>query len=101
MKIPRPYPRGIEAECSISKSQYEDRFRKWGFRKNLKGAEWGVIRHHVSKRKREGKDSNLYVDGILVPAKKVRKETSRNTFVSLRDPVARGKGSLALAKGVI
>jgi hypothetical protein len=73
----------IKADSLVSKSQYERQFKKWHFRKNLKNAEWNAVNVHLSKRKRDGKESDLYVDGILVPRKKVQKETSRNCFVSL------------------
>jgi hypothetical protein len=53
----------------------------------LKGREWGAINHHVSKRKRDGKESDLYIHGALVPQKKVRKETSQNSYASLRGTV--------------
>ena len=44
----------------------------------------------MSQRKREGKESDLYVDGVLVPKSKVQKETSRNCFFSLAEQYAEG-----------
>jgi hypothetical protein len=37
-----------------SKAQYEDQFRKWDIRKNLKASEWKYVAHRVQKRKIEG-----------------------------------------------
>ncbi|KAI9671342.1 MAG: Ankyrin-2 [Alyxoria varia] len=71
-------------EFHASKSQYERHFKKWGFRKNLKSSEWKAIHHKIDKRKREGKDSDLYVDGTMIKKQKVRKETSRNTCISTK-----------------
>jgi hypothetical protein len=73
-----------------SKPQYERQFKKWGFRKNLKSLEWKAVSHHLRKRKREGKESDLYVDETLVPEKKLRKETARNGFVSVWELYAQG-----------
>ena len=62
-------------------------------RKNLKNHEWKAVHHHTSKRKLDGKESDLYVDGILITNKKVRKETSRNSFTSTFDRIAQGSPS--------
>jgi selenocysteine-specific translation elongation factor len=88
---------GFNANDLISKSQYERHFKKWEFRKNLKNQEWRDVHVHLSKRKRDGKESDLYVDGILVPSKEIQKETSRNCFVSLLEQHARGKASQDLS----
>ena len=61
-----------------SKSKYEARFKKWGFRKNLKKHEWIPLDYHITKRKRESKKSNVYFHRRLMPQETVRKETLRN-----------------------
>ncbi|KAK7734363.1 hypothetical protein SLS57_000057 [Botryosphaeria dothidea] len=53
--------------------QYERQFKKWGFRKNLKKREWEWYFRRERKRKREGKESQLKVDGVLMPKKRVMK----------------------------
>jgi hypothetical protein len=63
---------------SNRKAQYERQFKKWGARKNLRETEWKFIHHRTQKRKREGKESVAYVDDILVPPKKLKKEVSRH-----------------------
>ena len=65
-----------------SKSQYEHRLRKWGFRKNFTRDEWRAIHYRIDIRKRLGKDSDLYVGGTLISQRKLRKEISRNTCIS-------------------
>lgn len=68
-------------------------------RKNLRSHEWKAVHHHTSKRKLIGKESDLYVDGILVPNKKVRKETMRNSFTSTSDRIAQGTPALSQSFG--
>ena len=87
-------PKWTIADVS-SKSQYERHFKQWKMRKNLKSHEWKAVHHHTSKRKHSGKESDLYVDGVLIPNKKVRKETLRNSFTSTFERVAQGSPFLA------
>jgi hypothetical protein len=63
------------AEFIDSKAQYERQFNKWNFRKNRKNPEWKFVHHRIEKRKRCGKESDLFIDGVLTSTKKVRKET--------------------------
>ncbi|KAF2798621.1 hypothetical protein K505DRAFT_232948, partial [Melanomma pulvis-pyrius CBS 109.77] len=58
-------------------SQYETRFRRWGFRKNLKRDDWKIIDNVRAERKQAGKSSEVYLNGELIPEEKVQKETSR------------------------
>jgi hypothetical protein len=66
------------AELVDSKAQYERQFRKWKFRKNRKDPEWKFVHHRVEKRKRGGKESDVYIDGVLIAKKKICQETSRH-----------------------
>ncbi|KAF2653820.1 ankyrin [Lophiostoma macrostomum CBS 122681] len=65
-----------------TKSQYEDRFRKWGWKKNKKADTWRFIAHRVEKRKRDKKESDVKINGEVIEYKKVKKEISRYGFVS-------------------
>jgi Clr5 domain len=65
-------------DITLRKSQYERHFKEWRFRKHLKKEEWAAVEHRLLKRKRALKESVVYVDGILLPPKKLRKEISRN-----------------------
>jgi len=47
----------------------------------LKKKDWVAVGNVVSMRKRDGKESEVLLDGFRLPPKKVRKEISRNTFV--------------------
>ncbi|KAF2836920.1 hypothetical protein M501DRAFT_986739 [Patellaria atrata CBS 101060] len=66
-----------------SKAQYERQFKRWALRKNITSKEWKTVGHKIEKRKRNEKESEVIVDGIVIPTAKVRKETSRNTFTAM------------------
>jgi hypothetical protein len=56
------------------KKQYENAFKKWRWRKNkLSLDKWKIINRKISKRKRLGLDSEVYVDGIRYPPEKVQR----------------------------
>jgi hypothetical protein len=59
----------------------------------LKKADWGVINHHVAKREREGKESDVLLHDVLIPPKKVRKEMLRNCSVFSSEYIDEGKQS--------
>ena len=40
------------------------------------------MRQKIDKRKAAGKDSDVYVDGVLMPPKRLRKEISRQGYMS-------------------
>ena len=56
-----------------SKAQYERQFKKWKFRKNRKQHDWASAGRIMKKRKRGGKESDVYIDGVLVETKKMCK----------------------------
>ncbi|KAF2177656.1 hypothetical protein K469DRAFT_515616, partial [Zopfia rhizophila CBS 207.26] len=60
-----------------TKSQYEARFRKWGIRKNLRGDEWQILNKKLERRKMEGKQSDVYINEVIIPKSKIRKEIRR------------------------
>jgi hypothetical protein len=68
---------GVESDDCTSKSEYEKYFKLWGFRKYLTKEEWTSIRHKVLGRKREGKECEVYLGGVLMPAKKVKRGIAR------------------------
>ena len=60
-----------------SKAQFEHRFDKWGFRKNLSKDEWGVVTYKIGKRKREHKDSEILLNELPMKTAKLEKAMSR------------------------
>lgn len=50
---------------------------------------WKYAGRKIGKRKRDGKESDVFWNGIRLPPKKVKKETTRN-FYSTIDQVALG-----------
>lgn len=67
----------LESDDCISKSEYEKYLKRWKFRKNLTKEEWTPVRHKVLARKREGKESDVYLEGVLMPAKRVKRGIGR------------------------
>ncbi|ETS74192.1 hypothetical protein PFICI_14058 [Pestalotiopsis fici W106-1] len=63
-----------------SKSQYEAKLKEWGFSKNIPVNTWKHVGHKIEKRKREGKDSVISINGVEISAKRVKKETSRHFY---------------------
>lgn len=66
----------MSANSTSRKAQYERRFKKWGFQRNKKSADWKIIAFKVTKRKREMKETEVRIDGDIIPTKKL-KELSR------------------------
>lgn len=89
------------ADSLDSKAQYEHHFKIWNFRKNLKSHEWIFVNHRFNKRKRNGKESDLYVNGVLVPKKKVKKETARHNFPTIIERYGSGDSTNASTYAVL
>ncbi|KAF4987838.1 hypothetical protein FDECE_15283 [Fusarium decemcellulare] len=63
---------------SASKAQYVRRLDKWGFRKNYTKAEWEIAGSQVRRRKeKEGKETQLVMNGRPISAKKLKKQLGR------------------------
>lgn len=45
--------------------------------KNLKAEDWVAIEYHTQKRKRQGLDTNVYINDELQNAKKLAKQANR------------------------
>ena len=78
------------ADSVDSKAQYERQFKKWKFRKNRTHRDWELAAPIINKRKRSGKETNLYIDGVLIPPTKIRKEISRYNFPTIQERYGRG-----------
>lgn len=57
--------------------QYRRMLRKWGFEKNVGQQEWDQALAIVRKRKAEGKDTQLTIDGKVISAKRLDKRSRR------------------------
>lgn len=60
-----------------SAGQFERQIQKWCFRKNLTQVEWQFAVRRIKKRKREGKDTELAIDGMPIASKKLKKAIVR------------------------
>ncbi|RWA07075.1 hypothetical protein EKO27_g8041 [Xylaria grammica] len=57
--------------------QLETKIKKWGFRKNIDKETWIPIDQHITKRKRDGKQSEVIFSGKRIKPETVRRETDR------------------------
>jgi hypothetical protein len=46
----------------------------------------------IGARKRMAKESNVYLDGQLVPRKKLRKEISRQAYMTVSEQIHQAQG---------
>ncbi|TVY28262.1 Ankyrin repeat domain-containing protein [Lachnellula hyalina] len=69
-------------DFKASKNQYVAQFKNWGWRKNIAAAEWRSINKTIVRRHDKGRKSMVYLNNVLVPDAKVRKEISRNVLLS-------------------
>jgi hypothetical protein len=62
----------------LSLSQYEIVLRDhFQFRKNLEQRDWAFVAHHVGERRRNGKESNVYLNGKLLERKRIQRGIRR------------------------
>ncbi|KAH7047421.1 hypothetical protein B0J12DRAFT_121308 [Macrophomina phaseolina] len=78
-----------------TKSQYEGQFRKWNIRKNLRKGHgeqhWKLIKWKIEKRRKQDKETDVYMDGALLQSKKVKKEISRYSISTMEGLVFHNK----------
>lgn len=79
------------------KAQYEKKIKEWGFQKNHTKDDWKIIGQKVGLRKRTAKESNVYLDGELMPRKRLQKEISRQGFMSATEQFKAMQGGLLKA----
>ncbi|KAL6355474.1 hypothetical protein LRP88_11065 [Fusarium phalaenopsidis] len=69
----------LKAVISDLKAQYVRKLKNWGMEKNSTNQKWKAAAQQVQKRKLEGKETDILINGRLIPWKKLRKETARYT----------------------
>ena len=79
-----------------SKGQYERHFTKWSFRKNTNDKHWKIVSYKLAKRKRDGKDSNVYYHNQLLPPKKVCNEVSRHGYMTTSERLRSDRGIISM-----
>ncbi|CRL28464.1 unnamed protein product [Penicillium camemberti] len=67
-----------------TKPQYEKAFERWNFKKyQMTSEKWKFVKHRKEKGKQEnGKESEVYINGILCPSKRVKYEIGCQAFES-------------------
>jgi hypothetical protein len=76
--VPNNHFPGSKDSWSYRKAQYERQFRSWEFCKNLSSVGWNFVNKRMEKRRRDGKESVLYLYGSEIPHKRIKKEISRH-----------------------
>ena len=80
----------------FSKPSYERKLKEWGLQKNTMGTQrWEMVARTVEKRRREGKESEVYDHGIQLPPDEVRKETALHKVPRLQDKFGLIQGNTA------
>ena len=69
---------------SATSTQYTRQLRKWKISKNLHEKDWIYISREVTRRSREGKQSDVFFRQRKLEAEKVRKETRRHDLPLMR-----------------
>jgi len=82
----------------ISRRQWISRLDNWGLRKNLNKQEWLYVAHRVRKRKRTVEAINVFLSGVQLPSKKVRKGLTNCRFdIARRWTIPRCKSRVSFA----
>ncbi|CEN60324.1 hypothetical protein ASPCAL02765 [Aspergillus calidoustus] len=68
-----------------TRTQYDRKFREWGWRKNLKSQEWRIIGSQIAQSKNAGKLPSVYINGMLVPEETVWRSTRRHDFPTIKE----------------
>ncbi|RTE83504.1 hypothetical protein BHE90_001985 [Fusarium euwallaceae] len=64
-----------------TKAQYVRKLESWGFKKNSSKEKWEHAAAVVRKRKAEGKETELQMNGKVISTKKLRKEFGRYAYM--------------------
>lgn len=74
----------VYADPICSKQQYVRKLKEWGFEKNRQNQDWSSISRALKRRRAEAGEADVYIDGRLIPSKKLKKEISRYVRPSLQ-----------------
>jgi hypothetical protein len=82
-----------------SKAQYERQFEKWNLRKYLNKDDYYFLHRRGQKRRLEHKD--IYFNGELLSAKKLKKDRARHAPSKFEEAtLALGRKSLCFLSGI-
>ena len=65
------------SDSTRSDQMYKKRFRKWGMSKSLKKAQWESVVKTIARRRRDGKDTAVCINGVAVSSKKLQTAVAR------------------------
>ncbi len=66
-----------KSDAADSKAQYVRRLKQWRLEKNSTKDKWEFAASQVQKRRLEGKETEIIINGRLVSAKRLKKEMAR------------------------
>ncbi len=66
-----------KSNAADSKAQYVRKLKQWRLEKNSTKDKWEFAASQVQKRRLEGKETEIIINGRLVPAKRLKKEMAR------------------------
>lgn len=67
-----------------SKTQYTDKLGEWGYRKYRQNQDWSGVDRALKRRRMKVDEADVYLEGQLIPSKKLKREISRYVRPSLR-----------------
>ena len=71
------YGSEASSDAPNSKAQYVRKLKQWRLEKNSTKDKWEFAAGQVQKRRLEGKETEVIINGRPVPAKKLKKEMAR------------------------
>lgn len=60
------------------------KLEEWGFKKNRKDEDWLGISHALKRRRTDLDSADVYLNGMKLPSKRLRKEFSRRICPTLK-----------------
>ncbi|PQE31229.1 isoform 3 of ankyrin-3 protein [Rutstroemia sp. NJR-2017a WRK4] len=69
----------LQFEFTASKSSYERQLKTWGFQKKISQAHQEFLKLRLETRQQQNIESDIYVNGMLIPKDEIRKRIKRVT----------------------
>lgn len=79
----------------------KEMLKEWKINKNLKASQWAALGDLIAKRKREGKETEVILDGTLLGSKKVKRELGRYPAVVSHTDTSASKSPSCMASRIM
>jgi hypothetical protein len=77
-----------------SKSQYTAKLKAWGYRKNATKEDYKNLAQREERAKQTKEKLNVYFNGKIIPPQKLRKEISRQGYLTTRERYQGAQGNV-------